>query len=427
MSDIFISYASEERHRVLPLINALEITGWSVFWDRTIPAGKTWRQVVGTEIRTCRSVVVAWTTNSITSEWVLEEAETGKRRQILIPVLLDDVEPPFGFGTIQAANLTAWDGACSSPAFTRLVGDIAAILGPAPIALKEAEERRRAEYDVRRESEQERFRQQELQRSEEETPRQADEENQRRVEQETNLGRLQVEEQASFEAKPVRKASPAAPRHAQEPQAVSVPQRFIRWSRQQPHRVGLVAVIIGVAIMAFWSIVPSATKDADVKKIVALGIQGERQLNPGEKTVLRVEGKFSDGSEAEVKKNLHWQSSNDSVAAVNGEGQVEARKDGSSNITVRYEGTASPPLILVVKAENPSSEANAARVIAKIHEHIKIAGSYGDQGEYSTALAELAKAKSLDPSNETVQEELESIRKACLAEQRIGVMNSRCE
>jgi len=426
MSDIFISYSSEERHRVLPLINALEKTGWSVFWDRTIPAGKTWRQVIGAEIRTCRSVVVAWTKSSVTSEWVLEEAETGKRRQILIPVLLDEVEPPFGFGTIQAANLAAWDGACSSPAFTRLVADIAAILGPAPIAVNEAEERRHAERDVRRESEQERFGQQELQRSEEEAPREADEENQSRIEQEANLGRLQVEEQASFEGKPARKASPAA-RHAQEPQAVSVPARFIRWNRQQLHRVGLVAVIVAMAITALWSIGPSGTKDADVKKIVALGIRGERQLNPGEKTMLRVEGRFSDGSRAEVKKNLHWQSSNDSVAAVSEDGQVEARKYGSSNIAVRYEGTASPPLTLVVKAENPSSEADAAGVIAKIHEHIKIAGSYGDQGEYSTALAELAKAKSLDPANKTVQEQLESTKKACLAEQRIGLTNSRCE
>jgi hypothetical protein len=94
---------------------------------------------------------------------------------------------------------------------------------------------------------------------------------------------------------------------------------------------------------------------------------------------------------------------------------------------VRYEGTASPPLTLLVKAENPSSEADAAGVIAKIHEHIKIAGSYGDQGEYSTALAELAKAKSLDPANKTVQAELERTKKACLAEQRIGLTNSRCE
>jgi hypothetical protein len=81
MSDIFISYASEERDRVLPLVSALEKTGWSIFWDRTIPAGKTWRQVIGSEIRACRSVLVIWTKNSVTSEWVLEEAETGKRKE----------------------------------------------------------------------------------------------------------------------------------------------------------------------------------------------------------------------------------------------------------------------------------------------------------------------------------------------------------
>ena len=147
MSDIFISYASEERDRVLPLVSALERTGWSIFWDRTIPAGKTWRQVIGSEIRTCRSVLVVWTENSVTSEWVLEEAETGKRRGILIPVLLDNVEPPFGFGNIQAANLTAWNGDSSSPTFTHLVADIATILGPAPTAVKEAEERRRLDAE----------------------------------------------------------------------------------------------------------------------------------------------------------------------------------------------------------------------------------------------------------------------------------------
>ena len=182
MSDIFISYASEDVDRVRPLVSALENTAWSVFWDRTIPAGKTWRQFIGAEIQGCRSVVVIWTQNSVNSEWVQEEAEIGKRRKILVPGLLDKVEPPFGFGGIQAANLVAWQGENLSPAFTRLVADIAVVLGPAPAAAKESVERRRLEAEERRGAEENRLREGERQRVEEEARRRGREENQRRVE-----------------------------------------------------------------------------------------------------------------------------------------------------------------------------------------------------------------------------------------------------
>jgi hypothetical protein len=43
-----------------------------------------------------------------------------------------------------------------------------------------------------------------------------------------------------------------------------------------------------------------------------------------------------------------------------------------------------------------------------------------------TALAELAKAKSLDPANEVVQAELERTKKACLMERKIGLTTLRC-
>src|SRR5262249_26033841 len=115
VSDIFISYANEDRDRVLPLVSALEKTGWSIFWDRTIPAGNTWHQVIDFEIQACRSVLVVWTVNSVVSEWVKEEAHEGKLRGILIPVLLDNVKPPLGFRGIQAADLVGWNGDSSSP------------------------------------------------------------------------------------------------------------------------------------------------------------------------------------------------------------------------------------------------------------------------------------------------------------------------
>jgi hypothetical protein len=78
MSDIFLSYATEDRDRIRPLVAALEAMGWSVFWDRAIPTGKSWRQVLGHEIRSCRGVIVVWTRQSVESIWVQEEAEWEK-------------------------------------------------------------------------------------------------------------------------------------------------------------------------------------------------------------------------------------------------------------------------------------------------------------------------------------------------------------
>jgi len=99
MADIFISYASEDRSRVEQLAKALEDQGWSVFWDRTIPAGKTWRQVIGEALETARSVIVAWSKTSVDSRWVQEEADRGLERNILIPILIDKLKPPLGFAT----------------------------------------------------------------------------------------------------------------------------------------------------------------------------------------------------------------------------------------------------------------------------------------------------------------------------------------
>ena len=130
MADIFISYAREDGTRVRSLADALSAHGWSVWWDRQIPAGKTFDQVIAEALASARCVVVVWSHQSVASNWVREEAEEGRRREILIPVLIDETRPPLGFGRIQAVEMTDWTGAETSDAFQRLVADITAILGP---------------------------------------------------------------------------------------------------------------------------------------------------------------------------------------------------------------------------------------------------------------------------------------------------------
>jgi hypothetical protein len=138
MSDIFLSYASQDRERMRLLAEALEAEGWSVFWDRDIPTGGAWHDVLGLELDACGCVVVVWTEASVHSRWVYEEAEEGKKKKALFPVKFDAIPPPLGFRMFQAVDLAQWAGERDHPAFLQLVGDIRVHFKakgrPAPVA-----------------------------------------------------------------------------------------------------------------------------------------------------------------------------------------------------------------------------------------------------------------------------------------------------
>jgi len=129
MSDIFISYARQDRPRAEVIAKALEDHGWSVWWDWNIPAGRTFRKVIQDELDKTRCVIVLWSAKSIGSDWVIEEATEGRKRHVLVPVLIENVQPPMGFRSIQAADLTDWSGATTAVAFPRLHADVEALIG----------------------------------------------------------------------------------------------------------------------------------------------------------------------------------------------------------------------------------------------------------------------------------------------------------
>jgi len=96
MADIFISYASEDREAAARLAGALEDRGWSVFWDRTIPPGHTWDDVIEAELGAARSVVVQWSRTSVSKPWVRVEASEGLKRAIPVPPPTRNVRPDRG-------------------------------------------------------------------------------------------------------------------------------------------------------------------------------------------------------------------------------------------------------------------------------------------------------------------------------------------
>ncbi len=115
MADVFISYSSQDRLRVKPLAEALEKRGFSVWWDRSLGAGEDYAAVITRELRAARAVIVVWTDNSSVSTFVRDEAGRARDEGRLVPVMLDHVEIPLGFGAFQAEDFSRWNGAANAP------------------------------------------------------------------------------------------------------------------------------------------------------------------------------------------------------------------------------------------------------------------------------------------------------------------------
>jgi hypothetical protein len=131
-ADVFLSYAEEDRARAGAVSNALEALGWSVWWDREIAPGSTWRETIERAIEGTRCMVVLWSESALASRWVHEEAEEGLARARLVPVLIEQVRPPMGFRSVQACDLSDWEGDPAAAEFVALTRAISNLVGPPP-------------------------------------------------------------------------------------------------------------------------------------------------------------------------------------------------------------------------------------------------------------------------------------------------------
>ena len=132
MSDIFISYSSADRDRARVMASSLEQRGWSVWWDREIPPGRAYDDVIEEALDAARCVVVLWSKSSTASSWVRNEASDAMQRKVLIPALIDaDVKIPLEFRRLQAADLSRWQGD-SSAEFEQFCEAVARNVAAAP-------------------------------------------------------------------------------------------------------------------------------------------------------------------------------------------------------------------------------------------------------------------------------------------------------
>jgi hypothetical protein len=108
---IFISYARSDTDRVRRLVDYLSGQGLSVWWDEDLAPGVRFRDAIYSVLEKSSCVIVVWTRDSVTRDFVRSEADSALRRGVLVPVLLDaDARVPLGFTELHHLDLSRWDG-----------------------------------------------------------------------------------------------------------------------------------------------------------------------------------------------------------------------------------------------------------------------------------------------------------------------------
>lgn len=125
MTDVFISYKKEERHLASMLAQALSTHFLTVWWDKELKSGQEFRKEIKKRLDAAGAVVVIWSKISITSDFVLAEANAGKRAGKLVPVMFENaVKIPPPFDEIQSQSLEEWTGDHMDPRILSLIGQI---------------------------------------------------------------------------------------------------------------------------------------------------------------------------------------------------------------------------------------------------------------------------------------------------------------
>ena len=127
MSDVFVSYARQDRDRIAPLIHALEARGLEVWWDSRIEGGTEYTREIETQLNVAGAVLVIWSRRSVESLWVADEASAGQQQGKLVPISIDPVAPRIGFRQFQTLEFSGWNQDPADPCVTQLAEVLLAV------------------------------------------------------------------------------------------------------------------------------------------------------------------------------------------------------------------------------------------------------------------------------------------------------------
>lgn len=132
LARIFLSYARDDVDAAKQLASCISDAGHDVWWDRHLHAGSRFAAEIDQALKDAEAVVVLWSSNSIKSAWVQDEAAEGLESGRLVPVSLAAAKPPLGFRQFQTIDLGQWSGGGSPDAIDELLEAIERTCGSSP-------------------------------------------------------------------------------------------------------------------------------------------------------------------------------------------------------------------------------------------------------------------------------------------------------
>ena len=130
MADIFISYARSTEAQAKAIAEALRALGYGVWRDDELPAHRAYAEVIEERLRAARAVVVVWSADAVTSQWVRAEADLARQNGTLVQLSVDGALPPLPFNQIQCADLMGWAPSRESQGWRTVLNSIADLSGP---------------------------------------------------------------------------------------------------------------------------------------------------------------------------------------------------------------------------------------------------------------------------------------------------------
>ncbi len=130
---VFLSYSRGDQKQALVILHALEQAGYSVWWDGLLEGGEQFHNVTETALENAKAVVVLWSKTSSHSHWVHDEATRARDTGRLVPMSIDGVAPPLGFGQFQCIDASAHGLMPGSEAIQKLLHAVSVLCHSEPL------------------------------------------------------------------------------------------------------------------------------------------------------------------------------------------------------------------------------------------------------------------------------------------------------